>query len=229
MSMTEDKQIADEPAYGKRVSAEELAQIMREQGIQAPAGKGGDVAAGFGRANVRTPNQQSARSQAAGGTAKPKGRWGLFLIGLVTLLVLPMAVMVGAVNYVTGGNAASAAVVPESGAVYLQQGTQAGVYTTQFGYKTSDCSVKGPDGVAIVTTVTGQSSASTFKVSKSGLHTVTCPGVSPSAMVLVGPALVESRIWVGAAGILVGGFIGLVGLGLTIAGLVRVVRRRPSA
>ncbi|WP_194949330.1 hypothetical protein [Actinomyces trachealis] len=226
--MTEDKHVSDEPDYGKRVSAEELARIMREQGIQAPVRKGISVGPGSGGI-VRTQNQESARHQTDRDSARSKSRWGLFLMGLVTLLVLPMAVTYGAVSYMTGSNSAAAVVVPESGSVYLQQGTEAGVYTTQFGYKTSSCSVKGPDGAAIVTTTTGQTSTSTFKVSKSGLYTVSCPGVAKSSMVLVGPAILESRIWVGVAGILVSGFIGLMGLGLTIAGLVRVVRQRPTA
>lgn len=227
----------DEPLYGKRVSPEELAQILREQGIQPPQPvRRHDVdgrAAGRGASSRHRGGQTAAAAQERRAHGRPRSRWGLFALGLLTMLVLPMLVSVLSVQYVTGGSSSAAAVVPQSGEVYLQQGTQAGIYSTQFGYRTVDCQVTGPDGAAVLTTATGPSANATFAVPRSGLYQVSCPGASPSAVVLVGPALMESRLWAGVVGVLLSGLIGLLGLGLTVAGIVRGVRggrnRRPAA
>lgn len=213
--------MADEPAYGRRVSREELAQILREQGLDhldQPA------------PGLREPTPPSTRPSpgdgplpAGSGRARP-GRWRLLLVGLVMMLVLPVVLLVAASQYVLGPGLSSVAAVPQSGSVYLTQGRQVAVYSSQVGASTTHCEVADPGGASVATSSVPSLPYATFTAPVSGLYQISCPGGPASSQLMVGPPLDLSRAWVMLVGMLLAGLVGLIGLGLSIAGAVRAWR-----
>ncbi|WP_127842985.1 hypothetical protein [Actinomyces wuliandei] len=239
-----------QPRYGRRVSPEELAAILAEQGIE-PARSAPDLADGEQARQV--PQTLSAPVQASSGsgwvsppggvglerwTSQPgnrrstrpvrrtsgRRRWRTVAVGLVLVLVVPLALAAGAFRMAVDWSGAETTVLGESGAVYLQEGTQTMVYSSSQG-QTTECTITGPDGSAVPKAVPEQGIPyARFTASASGTYTVRCEGGTEG--MLVGPPLRTDRL-VTAGAMLLGALLcGVTGLAVTVVGLSRGARRR---
>nr|WP_300339106.1 hypothetical protein [Actinomyces sp.] len=187
---------------------------------QRPGGPGGSWA---GASSLQPPaggwswQQDDAR--------QPRRRWGMLVTGLIMLIVLPIALGVGAVLIAVDGSLSTGAMLTDSGEVYLDQGRAVGLYSSDTSVSTERCTVKAPSGAAIEVTAIGQDLPyASLTAPESGTYTVSCP--SGTQGIVVGPALNTDRIVQAGTMLLVAGACGVAGLGLTIAGMVRLSRRR---
>lgn len=149
----------------------------------------------------------------------------MLVTGLVMLIVLPIALGVGAVLTVVNGSLSTGSVLTDSGEVYLDQGQAVGLYSSDASVSTEQCSVTAPSGEAVEVTAIGQDLPyASLTAPESGAYTVSCP--SGTQGIVVGPALNTDRIVPAGVMLLGAGACGVIGLGLTIADLVRLSRRR---
>ena len=160
------------------------------------------------------------------GARQPRRRrWGMLVTGVVMLIVLPIALGVGAVLTVVNGSLSTGSVLTDSGEVYLDQGQAVGLYSSDASVSTEQCSVTAPSGEAVEVTAIGQDLPyASLTAPESGAYTVSCP--SGTQGIVVGPALNTDRIVPAGVMLLGAGACGVIGLGLTIADLVRLSRRR---
>lgn len=232
-----------QPRYGQRLSGEELAAFERERARLAAEEKQRQNARRNktrvqSAAQETRPWQQTAQEPRPGRTApgqnqpawqpasKPRrGRWRLLIIGLLTMIVLPIAISVGGVLYAVGGGFGDFVPLGSSGTVYLEQGTEVSIYSSSAGASTTDCTVVDEGGEAVeVAAVDEAFPYGAFTASETGSYTITCPDGTEG--MLTGPTLDMEKISV--TGFLVIGafFAGLLGLVLTIVGLVRGISRK---
>ncbi|MDU0348779.1 hypothetical protein [Actinomyces sp. MRS3W] len=213
-----------EPRYGKRLSPEELAAYLREQGIeprttaQAPDGEPENRRRDTSRAAGRAPRSAAARGAATRSTR----RWRTLVVGLVLMFVVPLVLSVAGVLTVLDGSLAQGAQLSEDGVVYLEKGTTAALYGTT-PTATADCTVTGPDDVAVILQTPGEGLPYlSFAVGQTGAYTVTCPAGTRG--MVVGPAMNLDRVPLAGTLILAGSAAGLAGIVVTIIGLVRLRR-----
>ncbi|RAX19742.1 hypothetical protein DRB06_11445 [Actinomyces sp. Z5] len=225
-----------EPRYGKRLSPEELAAYLREQGMEPPIGTGGDRPAADAQipASANDPYRRSpieaggpvptrwGAGTSARGSARPAHRWRTFGVGVVLMLVIaPLLLLTGALT-VLGGSLTRSATLGEDGVVYLESGTPAGLYGT-FATAVTGCTVTDPDGAAVALDAPEAGVPyATFTPARSGAYTVTCP--AGTAGLVVGPPMNLDRVPLAAALILGAGAVGLSGLIVTVVGVVRARR-----
>lgn len=166
-------------------------------------------------------------------------RWRMVVIGVVLLTLVPAVMTLTAVVRVVDGPMTSAGVLASDGQVYLDEGQHVGLYATASEAAVGQCEVRAPSGakVDLVTAdeqlgIAGEAEAAdalaapyaSLTAPETGIYTVTCQG--GTAGLVVGPALNLDKA-VSSGWLVIGAFLsGLVGLVLTIAGIVRVVRRR---
>ncbi|AYD90563.1 hypothetical protein D4740_03340 [Actinomyces sp. 2119] len=234
-----------QPRYGRRVSPDELAAVLAEQGIEpagtAPDPAGGEQATHTLPAAVQassgwvsppggvslerwTSRSDSRRSERSVRRSAGRGRWRTVAVGLVLMLVVPLVLVAGAFRLAVDWSGAETTVLGTSGAVYLQEGTQAMVYSGSQ-EQTTECTVTGPDGAAVSKSVPEQGIPyARFTASTSGTYTVRCEGGTEG--MLVGPPLRTDRLVMAGAMLLGALLCGVTGLAVTVLGLSRGVRQR---
>lgn len=166
---------------------------------------------------------------------RPRRRWRMLVIGLILLIVVPLALGMGAMMMVMKGSVGSGSVLSESGEVYLDAGAEIGLYSSHPSTDTSQCTLTAPSGQDVPLTSLADLlnmepapsrtlAYATATVPDVGTYTVACPGGTRD--VIVGPALNPDRILPASGMILAASVSALIGLGLSIAGLVRLIRSR---
>ncbi|MBW3068105.1 hypothetical protein GZ998_01050 [Actinomyces sp. 594] len=227
-----------EPRYGKRLSPEELAAYLREQGIEPPAdaepvrpagtsaaGSPGAVNSTWQRSHGAPGGvQHAARSSGTeGGPERPRPhRWRAFGVGLVLMLVVAPLLLAVGVMAVVDGSLSRGAPLGEDGRVYLSAGTTAGLYGTS-ATATSGCSVSDPDGAAVgLDTPEPGVPYATFKADAGGVYRVSCPAGTTG--LVVGPTMNLDRVPVSALLVLGAGAAGVAGLVVTVVGAVSARR-----
>lgn len=233
-----------QPRYGRRVSPEELAAVRAEQGLdpapgpapsapprRLPEGPSSGWKAPEGGVSLERWTNPSARSRrrrrpaAWGRQARPARRWRTFAVGMILMLLVPALLIVGAINISVDWSGTRSAVVGDSGAVYLDAGAHAMLYSGS-GQPTIDCTITNPDGAAVLKD-TGHESLpyASFTASSTGTYTVSCPNGTEG--MIVGPPVRPSRLMT-ASLMVVGAFLcGIAGLAVTVVGISRM--RRPRA
>lgn len=174
--------------------------------------------------------------------AKPRLKWRMFVIGLVLLLLVPVALIAGALRAVVDGPGISAAVVGETGTVFLDAGGKVALYASGADIQVNRCTVTSPAGKTVALesleselTELGvsqqalrQSTAmlpyASFTPTETGQYQVSCPGGAQG--LVVGPALKLSQATKAGGLVIAAAFSGLVGLILSVIGLVRLIRSR---
>ena len=248
-----DRYVEDDgqPRYGQRVSPEELEAIRREQGLGSAAQPGERQAPGaeqWGTQGEHDPYVYAGQRPGAadGGLAGPgavrppeggwswqqenarqprKRRWGTLVVGLVMLIVLPIALGVGAVLTAVSGSLSTGAVLTASGEVYLDEGQTVGLYSADTSVSADQCSFVAPSGSAVAIGTIGRDLPYvSVTATESGTYTVSCPRGTEG--LVVGPALNEDRLVPAGLMMLGAVVIAVAGLVVTIIGLVRVSRRR---
>ncbi|MBM6980023.1 MAG: hypothetical protein I3J03_09965 [Actinomyces succiniciruminis] len=225
-----------EPRYGKRLSPEELAAYLREQGMEPPTGTGSGGRPAAGQAPTSANDAYRRRPIEAGGsvptrlgagtsatgTGRPAHRWRTFGVGLVLMLVIaPLLLLTGALTAL-GGSLTRSATLGEDGVVYLESGATAGLYGTSATAVTG-CTVTDPDGAAVnLDAPEAGVPYATFTPARSGAYTVTCP--AGTAGLVVGPPMNLDRVPLAAVLILGAGAVGFSGLIVTVIGLARARR-----
>jgi len=218
-----------EPRYGKRLSPEELAAYLREQGVEQPGGSGlaaGQVPAASADDAFRRRTGVAPSGRWGGGSGGPTPRrprrWRTLGVGLVLMLVVPPLLLVAGVMAAVDGSLTRGTPLGEGGAVYLEAGTAAGLYGTS-ATATTGCAVSDSDGVSVIldTPEAGVPYA-TFTARQSGAYTVSCP--AGTSGLVVGPPMNFDRIPLAAVLILGAGACGVVGLVTTVVGAARARR-----
>lgn len=226
-----------QPLYGQRLSPEELAEYLAEQGIENPAGPSPEPVRGADDA----PDAIGPRPVPTAGTAPyarpfpvaaPRARatspaWPrrTTLIGLFLLLIVPAALF--SVTLLTGFETSHsrAAALGEGGVVYLDRGTRSALYSSVFGATTTDCTVASQDGGAVdVTPMDEALPYGVFEAPETGTYTVTCPDGTRD--VIVGTPLNLSRLPLISLLAVASVFSALVGLVATTIGVVGIARHR---
>lgn len=226
-----------QPLYGQRLSPEELAEYLAEQGIENPAGPSPEPVRGADDA----PDAVSSRPVPGSGTdpyarpfpvAAPPARvtspaWPrrTMLIGLFLLLIVPATLF--SVTLLTGFETSHsrAAALGESGVVYLDRGTRSALYSSVFGATTTDCTVASRNGSAVdVTPMDEALPYGVFEAPETGTYTVTCPDGTRD--VIVGTPLNLSRLPLISLLAVASVFSALVGLVVTTVGVVGMAHHR---
>ena len=183
---------------------------------------------------------------------KRRGVWPL-VIGLVLMVIVAPVVFFGGVTYAAKhvvDVARDAELVQSGGTVTLDANEKALVMVdvgaapnselsvnSDTSVATQSCEVAGPDGVATVDTGFGLSanlngrsyeSAGVYTATSAGAYTVTCAGPAKVLSGADATGLIGGTLMPAVVGFLLATLAGLVGLGLAILGIVRLVRsRRP--
>ena len=183
---------------------------------------------------------------------KRRGVWPL-VIGLVLMVIVAPVVFFGGVTYAAKhvvDVARDAELVQSGGTVTLDANEKALVMVdvgaapnselsvnSDTSVATQTCEVAGPDGVATVDTGFGLSanlngrsyeSAGVYTATSAGAYTVTCAGPAKVLSGADATGLIGGTLMPAVVGFLLATLAGLVGLGLAILGIVRLVRsRRP--
>lgn len=234
-----------QPRYGQRVSPEELAAVRAEQGldpvppspaprpaIDLPEGPSSGWKAPEGGVSLERWSDPSARRRRRGrsatsgrAAAPPARRWRILVVGLVLMLLVPALLIVGAINVSVDWSGTRSAVVGDSGAVYLDQGAHAMLYSGS-GQPTIDCTITSPEGAAVLKDAGHESLPyASFTASSAGSYTISCPNGTEG--LIVGPPMRPSRLMT-ASLMVVGAFLfGIAGLAVTVVGISRM--RRPRA
>ena len=236
------------PRYGQRLDPEELAAYRRAHGLDAvPATSSSLPDGGQGlppgeevnpdRYDPRAvpPARHGLRPVGPGTAAAPwrsprsRRRWRLLVVGLVTMIVLPVVLLVSSALLLTGGQGGSGVTLSASGGVYLGASRQLAIYSPGLGEDTSRCAVTDPAGAPVSVTPLGGmggslSTIGTFTTSVEGEYRLSCPQGTDG--VVVGPRAYTERFGIIAVLVVAALGCGLLGLGLTVGGLVRAVRRR---
>ncbi|MDO4244021.1 MAG: hypothetical protein Q4C85_09755 [Actinomyces sp.] len=199
-------------------------EVGAQDGARSPAAERG---APDGDPYARRPVPAAAPVPGTDRAARParrgRRRWATLVVGLVLLLVVPGIMTISAVVMVLDGSLSAGAVLAEDGTVYLEKGTTSALYSAGVGSSTQSCTVTGPDGteLAMDKAVEGASYVS-FTASQTGNHTVSCP--QGTADVVVGPPMNLSRLPLASILVVTAAFIGLVGLVVTVIGIIRMRR-----
>lgn len=221
-----------QPRYGQRLSPEELAAYLQEQGIEPPAAS---PAPGDGavhpltagrpeswRARSGRPDEQQPEppAPASWGQRPPRRRWRTFVVGLVLMVLVP-ALMAGSAVLLVLDGAASGTPLGDNGTVYLEEGVTSALYSSALGGSVEQCTVSDPAGseVTLTSAVEGVSYV-TFTAPSTGTYTVSCP--EGTANVVIGPPMNMDRVPLASRLFLGGVFLGVVGLGVTIVGALRL-------
>ena len=183
---------------------------------------------------------------------KRRGVWPL-VIGLVLMVIVAPVVFFGGVTYAAKhvvNVARDAELVQSGGTVTLDANEKALVMVdvgaapnselsvnSDTSVATQTCEVAGPDGVATVDTGFGLSanlngrsyeSAGVYTATSAGAYTVTCAGPAKVLSGADATGLIGGTLMPAVVGFLLATLAGLIGLGLAILGIVRLVRsRRP--
>lgn len=237
------------PRYGQRLDPEELAAYRRTHGLDAgiptssslPDGgqglpPGGEVnpyrydpqAVPPARHGLRPVGPRTA-AVPPWRSPRPRHRWRLLVVGLVTMVVIPVVLLVSSALLLTGGQGGSGVALSASGGVYLGASRQLAIYSPGLGEDTSRCAVTDPAGAPVsVTPLEGMggslSTIGTFTTGVEGEYRLSCPQGTDG--VVVGPRAYTERFGIIAVLVVAALGCGLLGLGLTVGGLVRAVRRR---
>lgn len=218
------------PAYGQRVSPEELAILRAEQGLDPlpehtvdpdPDDTGPVSGWKAPKGGVRLDAWSRAQSD---GAPAPRRRWRVLAVGLVLMLVVPVLLLVGALRTAVDWSGAPPTALGESGTVQLNKGTRAMVYAGPTD-STADCTITNPQGAAVVKEESGLVPLASFTASQAGAYTVTCSAGTEGMM--VGPPIRAERIAVANVMIMGALLCGFTGLAVTVVGISRL-RRGPQ-
>ena len=224
-----------QPRYGQRLSPEELAAYLQEQGIEPPAAPPAPDADDVPELDsARYPASWRARSSRPGeqrqpdmpgpaswGQRPPRRRWRTFAVGLVLMILIPALMAGSAVLLVLDGAAGGGAPLGDNGTVYLEEGADSALYSSALGGSVEQCTVTDPAGSQVTLTGAVEGVAYvTFTAPRTGTYTVSCP--EGTANVVVGPPMNMERVPM-ASGLFLGGlFLGIIGLVVTIIGALRL-------
>ena len=151
--------------------------------------------------------------------------WRMSVIGLVLMLVVPLVLTFTALSIVFDSASGPGAPLGNAGTVYLEQGSTSALYTSTSGKSTTDCTVTGSDGSTVsLTPLTEELPYGSFDAPGTGTFTVTCPGGTDD--VIIGPPLKPARLPLFQVLMLTVVASGVVGLGVTMVGAVRLLRYR---
>lgn len=156
---------------------------------------------------------------------KQRGRWRLFIIGVLMMLVVPMVTLAGSVLYLTGGPGFFKAgqAVPESGQVALEAKTNYMVYplTTM---DVDSCSVSDPAGKAVAYKEgSSQFPPGSFTSTTAGTYVIKCQNTKDTKV--VGPPMHIERLDTLSIVTNLGFVVAIAGVWVTIVGWRRARAR----